>query len=399
MSLDANRPDLVVGIVGTGAMGRGIAQVTAQGNMKAVMFDAAAGEGEVVGVMAHELAHVLLRHGTANITKSQSPWLQLGQLAGAIGGAAVGGQAGDAIAQGSQLGLGALVLRYSRDFEKQADLLGAQLMASAGYDARDLAHMFETIGRESKGGNPQWLSSHPDPGNRTAYITKEAETLKMSAAADTSGFAPTRARFAGQPPAMTMAELERRNQPSGNGSNGGNAGSGGAPPSVGTPGQPVPPPSAKMRDLNAGIFQVSVPDNWTPLAGERVLRVVPQNGFGQLKGQTVFTHGVEFGVTRAASRDLTEATRALLQTFAQSNPDLRVAGQQQSTRVSARTALYVPLQNPSALGGQERISLTTVFLSDGTLFYYMTVVQERDAAVFEPVFRQIARSIRLTEAR
>src|SRR4029450_12236395 len=45
------------------------------------MFDAAASEGEVVGVMAHELSHVLLRHGTANATKAQNPWLQVGQLA------------------------------------------------------------------------------------------------------------------------------------------------------------------------------------------------------------------------------------------------------------------------------------------------------------------------------
>src|SRR4029079_12463599 len=51
------------------------------------MFDAAASEGEVVGVMAHELSHVLLRHGTANATKAQNPWLQLGQIAGQIGGA------------------------------------------------------------------------------------------------------------------------------------------------------------------------------------------------------------------------------------------------------------------------------------------------------------------------
>ena len=43
--------------------------------------------------------------------------------------------------------------------------------------------------------------------------------------------------------------------------------------------------------------------------------------------------------------------------------------------------------------------MTTVFLAEGTLFYYMTIVQEKDAAVFEPVFRQIARSIRLTEVR
>src|SRR5262245_35582299 len=114
------------------------------------MFDAAAAEGEVVGVMAHELSHVLLRHGTANATKSQSPWLQLGQVAGMVGGAIVGGAAGSAIAQGSQFGLGTLLLRYSRDFEKQADLLGSQIMAKAGYDPRALAHMFETIERETK---------------------------------------------------------------------------------------------------------------------------------------------------------------------------------------------------------------------------------------------------------
>src|SRR6185369_9397211 len=58
------------------------------------MFDAADSEGEVVGVMAHELAHVLLRHGTANMTKAQNPWLQLGQIAGVVGGAVVGGAAG-----------------------------------------------------------------------------------------------------------------------------------------------------------------------------------------------------------------------------------------------------------------------------------------------------------------
>src|SRR5262245_41680021 len=102
------------------------------------MFDAAAAEGEVVGVMAHELSHVLLRHGTANASKAQNPWLQVGQLAGALGGAMVGGQIGSAIAQGSEFGLGTLLLRYSRDFEKQADLLGAQIMARAGYDPRAL---------------------------------------------------------------------------------------------------------------------------------------------------------------------------------------------------------------------------------------------------------------------
>ena len=58
------------------------------------MFDAAAEEAEVAGVMAHELSRVLLRHGTANASKAQNPWLQLGQIAGAVGGAVVGGELG-----------------------------------------------------------------------------------------------------------------------------------------------------------------------------------------------------------------------------------------------------------------------------------------------------------------
>ena len=112
------------------------------------MIEAATGEGEVVGVMAHELSHVLLRHGTANATKAQN--FQLGQLAGAIAGAVVGGGWGQVISEGSQFGLGTAMLKYSREYEKQADLLGAQIMARAGYDPRDLGRMFETIQKQAR---------------------------------------------------------------------------------------------------------------------------------------------------------------------------------------------------------------------------------------------------------
>jgi predicted Zn-dependent protease len=176
------------------------------------MIDAAASEGEVVGVMAHELSHVLLRHGTANVTKAQNPWLQLGQIAGVVGGAVVGGAAGSAIMQGSEFGLGTVLLRYSRDYEKQADLLGTQIMARAGYDPRALARMFETIERESKsngGSGPQWMSSHPNPGNRTQYINKEAEALTVAQAADDREFEPVKAAFASLPPAKSMRDLSR----------------------------------------------------------------------------------------------------------------------------------------------------------------------------------------------
>jgi len=354
------------------------------------MFDAAEAEGEVTEVMAHELAHVLLRHGTANATKAQNPWLQIGQLAGQIGGAVAGGAAGSAIAQGSQLGLGAMLLRYSRDFEKEADLLGAQMMARAGWDPRALARMFETIERESKagggGGNPQWLSSHPNPGNRTQYINKEAATLTIATPADGSHFASTKAAFATLPPALTMEEVSK--------------GKGATSLTVGTPGQPVPPPSAESKVVTGGkLFDVSVPANWTELASDSSIKIVPDNGYGQLNGQTVFTHGVEFGVVKAASRDLREATNAWLKAVAQGNPELRLNGSQQAVQISQRQGLSTPLVNPSALGGREHVGLYTTFLADGNLFYYLTVSPEKDAEAFQAAFQRIGSSLRLMDRR
>jgi Zn-dependent protease with chaperone function len=354
------------------------------------MFEAAAAEGEVVGVMAHELAHVLLRHGTANLSKAQNPWLQLGQIAGAVGGAMVGGAAGSAIAQGSQVGLGAVLLRYSRDFEKQADLLGAQIMAKAGYDPRGLARMFETIEKESKssggGGTPQWLSSHPNPGNRTQYITKEASALTIAPAPDSRDFEPIKAAFAKLPAAKTMAEVEKA------------AASGGdEPAAAGTPGQPVARPSGNYAAVSGGnVFQASAPAEWTRLTSQTAVKVVPQNGYGPFNGETVFTYGVEFGVTQASSSNLRQATNAWLNTLAKGNPNLRLAGEQVASRISQRAALDTPLVNPSPLGGQERLNIRTALLPNGALFYYLTIVPENDAAAFEETFRRVGESIQLT---
>jgi Zn-dependent protease with chaperone function len=358
------------------------------------MFEAAESEAEVVGVMAHELSHVLLRHGTANASKAQNPWLQLGQLAGQVGGAIVGGAAGSAIAQGSQFGLGTMLLRYSRDFEKQADLLGSQIMAKAGYDPRALAHMFQTIEREASesggSGTPQWMSSHPNPGNRTQYINKEAEALTVASTADMSGFEPIKTSFSSLPAAKTMAEVEK----------GGGGGGGEANQSVGTPGQPVPAPSTEFRQLSGGkIFQAAVPSNWTALNSNSSIKVVPQNGYGELKGQMVFSYGVEFGVVKASSQDLQQATNEWLKAIAQGNPELKLAGAQEQVKISQRPGLATPLVNPSPLGGNEHIGLYTTFLSQGALFYYLTIAQDKDAQAFQETFKQIGQSIKLSEVK
>jgi Zn-dependent protease with chaperone function len=348
------------------------------------MFDAAEVEGEVVGVMAHELAHVLLRHGTANATKAQK--FQVGAVAGAIAGAIIGGGWGEAISQGSQFGLGAWLMKYSRDFEKQADLLGAQIMARAGYDPRDLAKMFEAIERESKGSTPpQWLSSHPNPGNRVQYIRAEADTLTISPRTNGTGFAAAKARFATLPPPRSMSDKT-------------NAGGGGGTTSVGTIGRPVPPPDTRYKTARGGqLFQVSVPANWTGVNGGNAIKFVAENGLGDFQGQRVFTHGVELGVTRASSRNLTAATEAFVNAIVNSNPGLRVSRDPQAVRISQRSGLGTGLAGRSATGEIERVGVYTTLLADGSLFYYLTVVPERDADTFAAAFDRVGNSIRLTD--
>jgi len=355
------------------------------------MIEAADSEAGMAGVMAHELAHVLLRHGTANVTKAQNPWLQLGNAAGVIAGAIVGGGAGQAIATGTQFGLGTVLLKYSREYEKQADLLGAQLMARSGYDPRQLARMFEKIAAESTGGAPEWMSSHPNPGNRTAYIEQEAAQLEIAEREqDDEDFERARAKLAAMPPSPSPEEVARRAKSQGEG----------VPSEMGTLGEPVPLPSARYRTVRGGsVLTVDVPDNWQAMSSNNRLRFVPRNAYGQIDGQAVFTHGVELGTARAGTRDLESATRQFLDNLAASNPGLRLAGQQETVRLSQRTAIATPLTGRSGVGGEERIGVYTTFLADGTLFYYVWVVPASDYAAYRDTFDRVGRSIRLTDVR
>jgi beta-barrel assembly-enhancing protease len=352
------------------------------------MIEAASTEGEVAGVMAHELAHVLLRHGTANATKAQG--FQIGALAGAIAGAVIGGGLGEVISQGSQFGLGTWLMKYSRDYERQADIVGVQIMARAGYDPRDLAHMFETIQRQGGSGGPEWLSSHPNPGNRTQYINQEASQLRIGPGPHDSGFQQTRSRLSQLGPARTMAEVERSG---GAGTGGGRSGG-----SVGRIGEAVPPPSRQYRTVQGGqLFTVSVPSNWQAVSSNNSVKYVPQNAYGDYQGQSTLTHGVELGVARAASRDLSQATQTLIDGFVRGNDGMRVAGREEYFQLSGREAIVTPLEGRSALGGVERVDVHTTLLTNGDLFYVLTVAPDREIGTYGPAFDRVVKSVRISD--
>jgi beta-barrel assembly-enhancing protease len=350
------------------------------------MIEAARTEAEVAGVMAHELAHVLLRHGTANATKAQG--FQIGALAGAIAGAVIGGGWGQIISQGSQFGLGTWLMKYSRDYERQADIVGVQIMARAGYDPRALAQMFETIQKQGGSGGPEWLSSHPNPGNRTQYINQEAAKVQVASRQTGAGFQQTKNRLSQLGPARTMAEMER------SGGMGGGRSSG----SVGRIGEAVPAPSHQYRTMQGGrLFTVSVPVNWQAVTSNNSIKYVPMNAYGDYNGQSTLTHGVELGVTRASSRSLEQATQTLIEGFLRGNEGMRVVGREEFITMGGRQAIVTPLQGRSVLGGAERVEVHTAMLRNGDLFYLLTVVPEREIGAYGQAFERVVRTVRIND--
>jgi predicted Zn-dependent protease len=162
---------------------------------------AAENEAQLAGVMAHEISHVALRHGTNQASKAMGVQLIAGLIGAGIGGEGVLGQ----LAQvGIGFGANTVLLKYSREAERQADLLGARLMSRAGYNPIEMARFFEKL--EAEGGSsraPEFFSSHPNPGNRVKLVEDEVRSLPhTSYGADSGQFASVqqRVRALGQPP-------------------------------------------------------------------------------------------------------------------------------------------------------------------------------------------------------
>jgi len=349
------------------------------------MIEAAKSEGEVAGVMGHEISHVALRHGTAQATKGQK--FQLGALLGQVAGAVVGGTAGAVIAQGSQFTLGTYFLKYSREYESQADLLGAQILARAGYDPRQMANMFKTI--EAQGGSkqPQWMSSHPNPGNRYEAINREAAALKVQVRADTGEFQAARGRLTAMSPAPTAEEIAK---------NKGNAGAGSSAPRANIR---VEPPSASQRTYQPGNFlRVTVPTNWNQIStGDGGVTYAPEGGYVESNGRSAFTHGVQFGVAQGGSGNLQRDTDQLLQDFAKSNPNLRSRGSR-SDLLGGRTGLTTTLSNTSDVSGRpELVSVSTTKLRNGNTLFMIAVAPESDYDDYETAFGRVRQGLQITD--
>ncbi|HJR07756.1 MAG TPA: M48 family metalloprotease [Pyrinomonadaceae bacterium] len=351
---------------------------------------AAKNEGELAGVIAHEITHVALRHGTNQASKAYIAQKGLGVI-GAITGE--DSDLGQVIGAVGGAGANMLFLRFGRTAERQADLEGARIMAESGYDPRDMANFFKTLQSKSGQRTPEFLSDHPDPGNRYAAITNALPSLRVSdkPVHDTEAFNGVKARLEGRRAAGSLASTAEP------------ARTGPSDPTNNRTGAARPePPAASFRAFSTGdnSFAFQYPANWDALSagddGDANMIFAPKGAYGKLGDALVVTHGIFIGAVAPAASDLARANEAYVQQQLDINADFRVVRQPQRISIGGREGYATMVAGPSVVTGVTEVDIIyTTATADGRLFYLITMAPEDEFESYQPAFQQIINSLQL----
>ncbi len=342
------------------------------------IIERASREAEVAGVLAHEIGHVALRHGTNQASKGQLVSAPLAILGGIFGG---GGVAGLLTQVGVGFAANTVFLKYSRDAERQADLLGAQILYDAGYDPTGMPEFFEKLAAEAGDRGSEFFSSHPNPGNRAQLVSEEIARLgdrRNNYVDNFSDFRRVKERLTG------VAGPDAEN-------------TGGEPAANGqtsVSGRPQPP-SDRVQTYRDSVLQFEYPSNWTASASNGSVTAAPSGG---VLNDGSMAYGLlvsEFEPERDRRGNVTieDATDQLLENLRESNPSLRVGEGYRSGRIDGRAALSVGLLLDSPLGGRERAWLVSTFGPDGSFYYLIGVAPQPEFDRYQPAFQRIFDSV------
>ena len=382
---------------------------------------AAETEAQLAGVMAHEMSHVILRHSTCNLTRQRkrSIFYSLGQIGAGLALGSAGGLAAQGIGAAQSLDF----LHMSRGDEQQADLLGVHIAHDAGYDPRGLPQFFEIIVAKYGQGGAQFLSDHPNPGNRTEYVNREIALLPPldHPIKSTPAFAQAHTQAASEH-ALTAAEMKSgtwRNSglyassPSGAGTYTPVSGTANAPGAPGTSNSTagavarVPAAQFGLRERMVPVqlpsFALRAPANWRQVPGAGTngsVTLAPPGGAGSFG----VAYGTVLGLVRQNGDGITDnaslaaATEALTRQLVQAQ-GLTLSGAPTPLQVGGQLALSRDLRatSPVRTTGApepEHDRLVTVMRPDGDLDYMIFVAPESDFATLRPVFESMLASFR-----
>ena len=365
------------------------------------LIEAAMNEGQLAGVMAHEMAHVALRHGTSQASKAY-----LGQAGFALLGGLIGKDdrsTEQTIATIGGFGLNTLFLKFSRSAEEQADITGAQMMAAAGYDPAGMVAFFKILAEE-QGRNPskveQFFSDHPAPANRAARIKEEIALLTVKPIKPVGGFAEARSELARMRPAASMQQVAQAQSAPAPAPRSGSTHR--SPPEIKVAAASTAFRVFAQRD---GFFRIGFPDNWRVYEAAHGYGVViaPDGGYVDAGGKekdlitgVIVNHYDPFeddpgdrsnsGLVEGNS-SLVRATNDLLGTIMRTNPDMQmIRDSKRTNRVDDALSLSVVLAGRSPSRG--RRSASRCSRGGGRQTHHLCVVH-RGAAGLRAIERDV----------
>jgi hypothetical protein len=347
-------------------------------------IQAADTEAQLAGVMAHEISHVVLQHSVCNASKEQKVGILagIGQIAA---GVLVGGAAGQLAAQGIGMTAGLGFLKMSRGAEREADLLGVKILYDAGYDPRAMAQFFETLQAKYGEGDAQFLSDHPNPGNRTEYVEKETDSLPPR-----TNYVKTTPEFAAiKKLVATMHPYTSKQVSSGVWKN--------QNPNQTYQVKADLDTSGSWRTVLSDGFSMAAPANWQAYKGQDGgSTLAPTGGIvQQADGTPAVVYGVVAGVYRPQRQHmaLNLALAALVADVQHDNPGL-AAGPQTDVTGNGVSGRGVECRNPDANNGAgERDWVVAFPQPDGNVRYLVFVAPMKDFDAFRPAFERMAQSV------
>jgi Zn-dependent protease with chaperone function len=337
------------------------------------LMSAAENEAQIAGVMAHEIAHVALRHGTNQASKAQLiqlPALLAGQI---VGGNGISGM----LAQlGIGLGANSVLMKFSRNAESDADLLGARIMSGAGYNPIEMARFFEKLEAEAGKGSAitQFFSDHPNPGNRVKSVENEIRQMpRRTYDPDTGQLPGIKKIIEGLPAAPKRNQQQAQPLPQGGDQN-----------------ISLSRPSGRLTPFQGREVAFSHPDNWQLVNQGQQITVVPKTG--------VFGDQIGYGMIASfhqADGELRQVTGQLVNQLRQGNPSMQVKQQPSRFNVNGYRALSTLLESDSPYKGQREYDLVVTFERQGGVFYFVFICPASDYPDARRVFEQVVRSVRL----